>query len=137
MEDCNGTLTSAEPRLQLTKDPNEDKVDANQYRKLIVSLRYICHTRLDLAHSVGTMSRFMKKPKVSHLLGIKRILRCLKGTLDYDIFFPATDEGKECKLVGYIDSSWCGDAKDKKSITGYVFMLGGAPVAWSSENSQL
>jgi hypothetical protein len=53
------------------------------------------------------MSRFMQKPKVSHLAAAKRILRYLKGTLDYGILFPATDEGKECKLVGYTDSSWC------------------------------
>jgi hypothetical protein len=47
------------------------------------------------------VSRFMQKPKVSHLAAAKRILRYLKGTTDYDILFPAADEGKECKLVGY------------------------------------
>ena len=74
----------------------------------------------------------MHKPKVSHLAAAERILRYLKGTLDYCILFPATDEGKECKLVGYTDSSWCSNAEDRKSAAGYVFMLGGAPVAWSS-----
>ena len=33
--------------------------------------------------------------------------------------------------MGYTDSSWCSDAEDRKSTAGYVFMLGGAPVAWS------
>ena len=74
----------------------------------------------------------MQKPKVSHLAATKRILRYLKGTIDYGILFPADDKGKECKLVGYMYSSWCSDAEDRKSTTGYVFMLGGAPVAWSS-----
>ena len=74
----------------------------------------------------------MQKPKVSHLAAMKRILRYLKGTLDYGILFPATGIGKECKLVGYTDSSWCSDTEDRKSTIGYVFMLGGAPVAWSS-----
>ncbi|XP_058776235.1 secreted RxLR effector protein 161-like [Vicia villosa] len=73
----------------------------------------------------------MHKPKVSHLAATKRILRYLKGTLDYGILIPAANEGKECKLVGYTDSSCCSDAEDKKSTTGYVFMLGGAPIAWS------
>ena len=43
--------------------------------------------------------------------------------------FLAADEGKECKLVDYTDSSWCSDVKGRKSTAGYVFMLGGAPVA--------
>ena len=74
----------------------------------------------------------MQKPKISHLAAAKRILRYLKETLDYGILFPAVDEGKECKLVGYTDSSWCSDVEDRKSTAGYVFILGGAPVAWSS-----
>lgn len=69
----------------------------------------------------------MQKPKVSHLSTTKRLLRNLKGTLDYGILFPSIYEGKEWKLVGYTDSSWCGDVQDRKSTTGYVLMLGGAP----------
>ena len=132
IEECNSTSTPAETRLQLSKDSDEDDVDPTQYRRLIGSLRYLCHIRPDLAYSVGMISRFMQKPKVSHLAAAKRILRYLKGTLDYGILFPAADKGKECKLVGYTNLSWCSDAEDRKSTAGYVFMLGGAPVAWSS-----
>lgn len=70
----------------------------------------------------------MQKPNVSHLATTKRILRYLKGTLGYGILFPSVDEGKECKLVGYTDSSCCGDAEDRKPTAGYMFMLCGAPV---------
>ena len=98
------TQAPVEPKLQLLKDSDEDDVDPTQYRRLIGSLRYLCHTRHDLAYSVGVVSRFMQKPEVSHLTATKRILRYLKGTLDYGILFPAVDEGKECKLVGYTDS---------------------------------
>ncbi|XP_058755078.1 secreted RxLR effector protein 161-like [Vicia villosa] len=131
MEDCSATWTPGEPRLQLSKDSDEDNVDPTHYRRIIGSLIYLCHTRPDLAYNVGMVSRFMQNPKVSYLTATNRILRYLKGTLDYVIFFPAANEGKECKLVDYTDSSWCSDAKDRKSTTGYVFMLGGAPVAWS------
>jgi hypothetical protein len=60
------------------------------------------------------------------------ILTYQKGSLDYDILLLAADEGKEYKLVRYTESSWCSDVEDRKSITGYVFVLGGAPNAWSS-----
>lgn len=38
----------------------------------------------------------------------------------------------EWKPVGYTNSSWCGEVDDRKSTTGYVFMLGGTPVFLSS-----
>ena len=59
MKECNSTSTPTEPRLQLSKDPEEDDVDPTQYRRLIGSLRYLCHTRHDLAYSVSMVSRFM------------------------------------------------------------------------------
>ena len=83
------------------------------------------------------INRFIQKPNVSHRVAVKRILRYLKGTLDYGILFPAVDKGKECKLVGYTDSSWCSDAEDRKSTVRYVFMLGGVPISWSSRKEPI
>ena len=79
----------------------------------------------------------MQKPKESHLAATKRILRYLKGTLDYGTLFLAADKGKECKLVEYTDSSRCSDTHDRKPTLGYVFMLGGASIAWSSRKKPL
>lgn len=70
-------------------------VDPTQYIRLIGSLRYLCHTMSYLAYCVCMVNKFMQKPKVFHLAVTKRILRHLKGTLDYGILFPSVDEGKE------------------------------------------
>lgn len=51
----------------MTQDSNEDDVDPTLNIRLIRSLRYICHTRHDLAYIVGMVSRFMQKPKFSLL----------------------------------------------------------------------
>ncbi|GAU47720.1 hypothetical protein TSUD_285070 [Trifolium subterraneum] len=101
--------------------------------ELIGSLRYLCNTRPDLAYSVGIVSRFMDKPKSSHLIAVKRILRYVKGTIDYGVFFPANDRKNECKLMGYTDSNWCGDVEDRKSTAGYIFYFGEAPISWCSK----
>lgn len=59
MEDCNATSTPTEPRLQLSKDSDENDVVPTEYKILIGSLRYLFRTRPDLAYIVGMMSRFM------------------------------------------------------------------------------
>ncbi|CAJ2647569.1 unnamed protein product [Trifolium pratense] len=133
MDKCNSALSPAEPRLQLSSSENENDIDPTLYRKIIGSLRYLCNTRPDLTYSVGIVSRFMERPKTSHLTAVKRILRYVKGTLGVGILFPASDRNKQCKLVGYTDSNWCGDIEDRKSTAGYIFYFGEAPISWCSK----
>jgi hypothetical protein len=49
-----------EERLKLSRDNMTEEVDATQYRRLMGSLRYLAHTRPDLAFSVGYVSRFIQ-----------------------------------------------------------------------------
>jgi hypothetical protein len=71
----------------------------------------------------------MEKPKISHLIAAKRILRYAKGTMDHGIVFRSSDKGREFDLLGYTDSSWCCDKDDRKSTTGYIFQIGGASIS--------
>jgi hypothetical protein len=66
LTDCNAALTPMEERLKLSRDSTTEEVDATQYRCLIGSLRYLTHTRPDLAFSVGYVSRFMQQPTTEH-----------------------------------------------------------------------
>lgn len=61
----------------------------------------MCNTRPDLAYNVGIVSKFMERPKTSHMVATKRILRYIRGTIKYGILFPALEKQCECKLVGY------------------------------------
>lgn len=36
------------------------------------------------------------------------------------------------EVHGYIDSDFIGDQDEKKSIVGYIFMIIGGPISWSS-----
>ncbi|GAU41877.1 hypothetical protein TSUD_367420 [Trifolium subterraneum] len=131
MDQCNLALTPSEPRLQLSKESEEKDVDSTEYRRLIGSLRYLCNTRPDITYSVGIVSSYMEKPKTSHLSAAKRILRYIKGTMNYGIVFKKPDK-RSLDLIGYTDSNWCGDKDDRKSTAGYVFLYGGAPISWCS-----
>ena len=55
----------------------------------------------------------------------------MQGTGTYDIHYVANSE---LELVGYTDFDWAGDSIDRKSTFGYVFMIGGGPICWSSKN---
>jgi hypothetical protein len=88
MEHCNDAITSAKSRLQLSKSEDEQDVHPTQWRRLSGSLRYLCNMRPNLVFSVDTVSRFMKRPKVSHLEVVKRILRYAKGLIGCKILFP-------------------------------------------------
>ena len=63
--------------------------------------------------------------------GAKRILRYIKGTIDYDLSYNASDS--DHILIGYSDSDWAGDMETRHSTSGYVFKVYGNTVSWSSK----
>jgi len=79
----------------------------------------------------------MTRPKQSHLAAAKRIMRYLKGTKNCGILFRNQKEKGDLHLVGYTDSDWCGDKVDKRSTSGFVFLLSGAPISWSSRKKDV
>ncbi|GJT73830.1 retrovirus-related pol polyprotein from transposon TNT 1-94 [Tanacetum coccineum] len=65
---------------KLSKFEGGEPVDADKYRSLVGSLRYLTSIRPDLSYSVGVESRFMENTKYAHWKALKRILRYVKGT---------------------------------------------------------
>jgi len=130
MAGCNPATTPMEERLKLSKESTAKEVNPTQYRRLVGSLRYLVHTRPDLAFAVGYVSRFLEKPTTEHLQAVKRILRYLAGTLDHGLCYTRTT-GK-ARFVGYSDSDLAGDVDSSKSTTGCLFFLGTSLVSWQS-----
>ncbi|KAG2763652.1 hypothetical protein PC113_g25627 [Phytophthora cactorum] len=87
-------------------------------------------TRPDIAYAVGYVSRFMENPQEEHWVAVKRIFRYLQGTKTHGICFKP---GDNIDFRGYSDADWAGDLADRKSTSGYTFMLMGAPVSWGSK----
>ncbi|XP_020225191.1 uncharacterized protein LOC109807074 [Cajanus cajan] len=105
MLNCNSAITPSEVGLILEKDGSDEYVDETEYKQIVGSLRYLCHTRPDIEISVGLISRYMQKPRVSHLLTAKRILRYIKGTIAIGILFPNNNKSKEeVEVIGYTDA---------------------------------
>jgi hypothetical protein len=134
MQDCNPTKVPINPGTVLHDDKEGVQVDATEYRRIIGCLRYLLHTRPDLAFSVGMASRFMEKPTVMHQNVVKQILRYLHGTLNYGLVY--TKEEKEEVLLGYSDSDLAGDRKLRRSTGGMDFYLNGGLITWCSHKEK-
>ncbi|WVZ82883.1 hypothetical protein U9M48_030091 [Paspalum notatum var. saurae] len=120
---------------KLSKNGTSPAVDVTLYRSLIGSLRYLLHTRPELSFAIGYLSRFMEEPRMEHMAAMKQVLRYIKGTADYGLFY--TNGGNKLDLVGYSDSDMAGDIDGRKSTTGVIFFLGGNPVSWLSQKQRV
>ncbi|CAJ2653926.1 unnamed protein product [Trifolium pratense] len=137
MENCKAAETPMDANLKLSKNEDEQAVDATLFKQVVGSLRFICNTRPDINYAVGLVSRFMSKPKTSHLIAAKRILRYLKGTQDYGLAFPTSNSETQIELEGFSDSDWCGDKDDRRSTSGYWFRFRNSPISWSSKKQNI
>ncbi|CAA0822344.1 cysteine-rich RLK (RECEPTOR-like protein kinase) 8 [Striga hermonthica] len=130
MADCKSCATPMEERLKLTKASTAAKVDATLYRSIVGGLRYLVHTRPDIAFAVGYVSRFMEDPREDHWVAVKRLLRYVKGTVDQGIIFPKTGDRSELRLTAFSDADMAGDIDGRKSTSGVLVFLGSAPISW-------
>ena len=89
---------------------------------------YLTHTRPDICYAVSVASRFMDQPHEIHWKVAKRILSFVQGTRTHGIFYKANSD---LELIGFTDSDWAGDSTDRKSTSGYVFILIEGPISWS------
>jgi len=125
------TLVNTGVKLSLVNDKKE--IDPTLFKHIVGSLRYLCHTRPDIAYGVGLISRYMVKPINSHLIAAKRILRYVKGICNLGIRYYRNQKPVDQMIVGYSDLDWSGDKDDKKSTVVYGFVIGNAPFSWSSK----
>ena len=131
MENCKPVSTPLEAGRQFTKFRDDDKpFDTQLYQQAIGCLTYASvSTRPDISVAVGALSQYMSKPSEEHWVGVKRILRYLKGTINHGLCFQSNND----TLSGFCDADWGGDLDTRRSTSGYLFMIGGATVSWSSK----
>ena len=123
--------TPVNPDIKLIAGENPDDVCNQQmYQAVVGSLLYLStKTRPDIAYAVGSVARFCANPTKEHWTAVKRILRYLNGTIKLGLLYR---ESTSVKIAGYTDADWAGDVGDRKSTSGYMFLLGGAAISWKS-----
>jgi hypothetical protein len=85
------------------------------------------NTRLDIFYAVKQLSQVMAKPTKLFWKAGKHVLRYLKGTSEYGLWYKQMDE---VKLHGFMDADWAGNPTDKKSTSGGIFSIVSTVVSW-------
>jgi len=118
------------------------------FRELLGALLWLSEgTRPDIKYIVSSMSRYLADPKEAHWKALKKVLRYLNGTRHMGIHYKPVAKQAKCpmgyvssshsdatnmRLDGYVDSDFANNLDDRRSITGYIFLLAGGPVSWQS-----
>lgn len=72
----------------------------------------------------------LKQPTGTSLEGSKAYYEISQKHDDVSLYF----HGKlSNELIGFCDSDYAGELKERRSTSGYVFLLHGGPIAWSSK----
>ena len=124
------TPTLANEHLTKLTSP---EIDVKSYQSAIGALMYpMLGTRPDLAYTVAALGRHSASPGAEHQHALDRAFRYLRATSNRRLVFQrGTPDG--ITLHGFVDADWASDVNDRKSMSGFVFMLGGAAVSWSSK----
>ena len=124
--------TPLDPSVVLTPSTEEEPSSLDfPYTAVIGSLMYAAvATRPNISHAIQCLSQFTSKFSQTHITAIKRVLRYLNGTRNLGITYRPTHDPE---VLGYTDADWTQDISDRKSTSGYVFLLSGGAISWSSK----
>ena len=103
-------------------------------KRLVSSLVYLIVTRPDISYAVHQVSQFSSSPRSTQYTVVLRILRYLKGTLFHDLFYSAQSP---LNLCAFSNADWPGDSTNRRSTTGYCFLLGSSLISWRNKKQTL
>ena len=114
--------------------PEDTYVNPKEYQHVIGKLTYaIIHTRPDIAFPMGRLSQYLSDPAEHHRQALKELLRYIRSTVDRGIIYG---NSRSPDFIDYSDSDFAADKLDRKSVLGYVCMLGGGPISWISRKQR-
>lgn len=137
MTNCNPVTTPADPNAKLsaemssTNAADRDEMQSIPYQEAVGSILFASQvSRPDIQFAVNMVSRYNHNYGRPHWNAVKRILRYLRGTIEMGITYKRDNSDG---LHGYCDADWAGDVDDRRSVTGYVFLLQGGAITWNSK----
>jgi hypothetical protein len=130
MTDCKPCSTPVDTQAKLSATLGDPVADPTAYRSLAGALQYLTFTRPDLTYAVQQLCLHMHDPRESHLAALKRLLRYVRGTVDFGLVLHRS---LSVELAVYTNADWAGCPDTRRSTSGYAVFLGGNLISWSSK----
>ena len=122
--DSNMSPKTDSERKQMTDKP---------YRPILGSVMWgQLATRPDLSFSVSLLARFQSNPGIDHWSALMHVIGYIKNTMDFGLTYYR-DTG-DISPIAFADADYGGCRDTRRSTSGYVFMMAGGPVTWSSKH---
>lgn len=130
MQNCRREFTPLPRGLVLNAETGTPPVDPTLYCRAVGKLIFLTHTRPDISHAIGIVSRFMQHPQQAHWDVVSHILRYISTTSDFGILYSRSGLPS---LTGYTDADYLSCSSTRRSIGAYIFKLASGPISWSSK----
>jgi len=104
-----------------------------RYRSIVGSIGYLVQmTRCDMAFAYGQLSLSLHNPGPVHVAAAGRALEYVRGIHNQGLSYcdPGTDNRNV--LTVWVNSNFAADSDTRRSVTGYIMSLNGAPISWRS-----
>src|SRR6266540_5846463 len=112
-------------------DSKKKEMADKPYRPVLGSVMWgQLATRPDLSFAVSLLTRFQADPGIEHWKGLLHVVGYIKNTMDYSLTYS---RDADLTPLTYVDADYGGCKDTHQSTSGYVFIMAGGAVTWSSK----
>ncbi|KAH0674692.1 hypothetical protein KY284_014877 [Solanum tuberosum] len=130
---CPCSPSPLDPTVKLQAKEGIVLSDPTFYRKLVGKLNFLTNTRLDISYAVQHLSQFLQDPREPHLHATFHLLRYIKRDPTLRIFMS---NSHDCIVRAFCDSDWATCPDSRRSVSGYIVLLGNTPISWKSKKQE-
>jgi len=140
-DDVKGMQTYAAPAapgeiIMRAQEASEliSKDKQRNYRKGVgMLLCMVKHSRPDISNAVRELSKVMDGATEGHINSLHRVIKNVLDTANTSLLMEPTLGQAKWELKAYSDSDYGGDRDQRRSVSGYIIFLAGAPIVWRSK----
>eukprot|EP00171_Calliarthron_tuberculosum_P012764 IDg12764t1 len=90
---------------------------------------------MDRGISTPMLAKYVENPGNSHWNCVKRVIRYLIQTKNFGLCYGGSTASITPHV--YVDADWAGDSETRKSMSGFIAIMGESAVSWASRQQEV